>query len=605
MPAPDVEKRKRIMTRSMALGHCVCDPRKPCPCPELREQDVCACAGERMPITPETTRLTAWVHGAGCASKIAKADLDAILAGLPGLDDPRVLLGSAAGDDAGVILLRESDDTALVLTVDVFAPAADDPFLCGRIAAANALSDVYAMGGEPVAALSVIGFPTDHLPHAMMRTMLEGGLAAMTEAGVPVVGGHSLRDDDVKMGFAVVGEVPRDGFLTHAGAEGGDALVLTKPVGAGILAFAAQVGRAPEAGHAAALASMATLNRVAGGLLREYGAHAATDVTGFGLVPHLLGMLQKGGVGAEILFDDIPRFPGVVKLAEAEVLPGAVERNREAVDPGVVEWDGVDAAHETILFSPETSGGLLVALPAEAAERYVRRLQDEGIDAARIIGRIVSSVQPGHLRVRGGGAERGASSACAGTGEKSGGTRPSDASCGMSAMKDSERALEASTRVEDAGGGCCCENGAGEKGAVTPPISLRSSAKGGSQASLRTSTCCSHAGAASKPDAGAAERPADASPRMEGPDPLRVFGGYMAEVMRPGALEGKTKSLIALALSVAMRCEPCIGIHLGGARKAGASEGEVAEAVAEGIAFGGAAAAMGYREAVAKLDAEA
>lgn len=576
MPAYDVEKRKRIMKRSMALGHCVCDPRKPCPCPELREQDVCVCAGERVPVAPDTPRLTAWVHGAGCASKIPKADLDAILTGLPGLDDPRVLLGSMAGDDAGVIVLREEDAHALVLTVDVFAPAADDPFLCGRIAAANALSDIYAMGGTPVAALSVIGFPTDHLPHSMMRTMLEGGLATMAEAGVSVVGGHSLRDEEVKMGFAVIGEVPRDGFLTHSGAKVGDALVLTKPIGAGILTFAAQVERAPEAGLAAAQASMCALNRVAGGLLRECGAHAATDVTGFGLVPHLMGILEKSGVGAEILYDMIPQFPGVADLADADVLPGAVERNREAVPQDAVAWDCLRPAQQAILFSPETSGGLLVALPAGNAIRFLERLRENGIDGARIIGQIEASVPSGAIRMRDGGEQ------------------------GKAALPRGATTNE-SSKLAGPGGECCYASGA----VSDSTISLRPASEGTVQPPRSSAACCSPAPDAPAPPLDAAPNSTTDSRPARGMDPLHVFGGYMAEVMQPDTLEGKTKSLIALALSVAMRCESCIGIHLRGARNAGALEGEIAEAVAEGIAFGGAAAAMGYREVLETLDTEA
>ena len=249
----DLEKRRRVMQRSMQLGHCICDPRKPCPCNLLLEQDLCPCAGEEQPLCEAPIRLTEWVENAGCASKIDQAALQRILAGLPSPADPRVLIGMPAGDDAGVYLLNER--TALVQTVDVFTPPVDDPYAFGQIAAANSLSDVYAMGGRPITALSIVGFPAGKLPDEILRQILRGGLDKMSEAGVAVIGGHSIRENEIKAGFAVTGLIDPRRIATNAAARPGDRLVLTKPLGTGIIAFAARIGRArpPSAAAAAAL----------------------------------------------------------------------------------------------------------------------------------------------------------------------------------------------------------------------------------------------------------------------------------------------------------------------------------------------------------------
>ena len=240
--AKDLENRRRVMQRSMQLGHCICDPRKPCPCDLLLEQDLCPCAGEEPPQGEAPIRLTEWVESSGCASKIDQAALQRILGGLPSQADPRVLIGMPAGDDAGVYLLDER--TALVQTVDVFTPPVDDPYAFGQIAAANWLSDVYAMGGRPITALSIVGFPAGKLPDEVLRQILRGGLDKMTEAGVPVIGGHSIKENEIKAGFAVTGLIDPRRVASNAAARPGDRLVLTKPLGTGIIAFAARIGRA-------------------------------------------------------------------------------------------------------------------------------------------------------------------------------------------------------------------------------------------------------------------------------------------------------------------------------------------------------------------------
>lgn len=378
----DLEKRRRVMQRSIALGHCVCDPKKPCPCDVFREHDVCLCAGERLETAQGPVRLTELVEYAGCASKIDQASLKRILHGLPEFADRNVLVGVAAGDDAGVY--RIGRDTALVQTVDVFAPIVDDPYTFGQIAAANSLSDVYAMGARALTALSVIAFPIRSAPDSAMKDMLRGGLDKMREAGVPVIGGHSINDPCVKAGFAVTGLVNPRKMVTNAGARRGDVLVLTKPLGTGIVSFAGQIGRAPAGSLEAAALSMAALNRAASALMLKAGVHAATDVTGFGLAGHLSEMAASSGVDVEVIWDDLPLLPGVLECLAAGIIPGGVERNRESSAARVRPGPGVTPEMLDLLFDPQTSGGLLVCLPRSKAVGYVKSLASKGIHGVLI-----------------------------------------------------------------------------------------------------------------------------------------------------------------------------------------------------------------------------
>ena len=386
----------------MALGHCVCDPRQACPCEEFKTHNVCHCAGESRPLSSANgevlaVKLTEHVRNPGCASKISKGILHQALQGLPELNDPRVLVGATCGDDAGVMDLGGTDNS--ILTVDVFSPVVDDPYTFGQIAAANSLSDIYAMGGVPQAALSIIGFPVDHLPVQAMREILRGGADKMKEAGVPIVGGHSINDPEPKCGFAVLGTCPRGRFVRNAGAKVGDVMVLTKPLGSGIAAFARQIGRAGEALMADVGRSMAALNRVAGEGMVRHGVHAATDITGFSLMGHLAEIVKNSGVEVQMTFDDLPLFEGVRKLAGEEVLPGAVERNRESVEETLLDLGELSVGDLGILFGPETSGGILAFMPPDHVEAFVRELCEQGTDAARIIGVVTRSCPEGRIRV--------------------------------------------------------------------------------------------------------------------------------------------------------------------------------------------------------------
>ena len=394
------EKRKVIMARSIALGHCVCDPAKPCPCPLFKEKDVCQCAGEKLPLEIDgEIKLTDYVKSAGCASKIGKKDLYDILSGVPAIDDDRVLVGSNAGDDAGVILLSEDDTHAHILTVDVFAPSVDDPYTFGQIAAANSVSDVYAMGGKPQAALSIVGFPVEILANDVMRDILRGGIEKMKEAGVPVVGGHSIKDGEIKCGFAVLGTCPKDGFVRNSGAKVGDIMILTKPLGVGITAFAGQIGHATPENLAKVAESMSTLNKDAAEVMVTNDVHAATDITGYSLLGHLAEIVKNSEVEVEIDFEKIPLFENVAKFAREEILPGAVERNRESVSEEVLDLSKLADAQKNILFSPETSGGLLMFIPPGNAEKTLEELHKRGVSSASVIGKVTEKNKKGLITV--------------------------------------------------------------------------------------------------------------------------------------------------------------------------------------------------------------
>ncbi len=389
----DVVKRRRVMERSQQLGHCICDVQRPCPCDVLKEQNICPCAGERPdPVDASQVKLTQLVRNAGCASKISPADLDAVLARLPAVEDPAVISGLAAADDAAIY--RISDDVHLVQTVDVFTPCVDDPRMFGKICAANCLSDIYAMGGTPRTALSVLAFPSEKLSGEIIFQMLDGAMETFKEAGVALVGGHSVKDDEIKLGFAITGLIDPAVAASLENPQVGDFLVLTKPLGTGVLAFARQVGRDHPEGLAAAELSMATLNRGASEAMREAGASACTDITGFGLFAHLRRMLRGKGLGAEIFSNALPAFPGALEALRQGVIPGATERNREYVGDNLRIEQGVDEASVNLGFDAQTSGGLLIAIPPIRLASLQQALTKRGV-GAHVIGMV--SKNPGEI----------------------------------------------------------------------------------------------------------------------------------------------------------------------------------------------------------------
>jgi selenide,water dikinase len=305
------------------------------------------------------------------------------------VDDPRVLIGAAAADDAAVF--RLDSDRALVATVDFFTPIVDDPTAFGAIAAANSLSDVYAMGGTPLFALSLLGFPRQLMGSGLLERIVAGGAGKLAEAGVPVVGGHSIDDSEPKFGYAVTGEVSPDRVVSTKGAQPGDVLYLTKPLCSGLVATAIKRGLCPPELEREAVMVMSHLNRQAATAMVAAGASAATDVTGFGLIGHLANF----GTGADIDLAAVPVLPGVRELAAADLFPSGSRRNYEAFED-TVEWGSLPESERLLLCDAQTSGGLLVALRPARAPAFVAALAGAAYPAARI-----GVVTDGSVRIRG------------------------------------------------------------------------------------------------------------------------------------------------------------------------------------------------------------
>jgi selenide, water dikinase len=299
-------------------------------------------------------------------------------------DFPQVLIGLDGPDDAAVYQLN--GEQAIVSTIDFFPPVVDDPYTFGSIAAANALSDVYAMGGEVLFALNLAAFPDD-LDRAILSEILRGGAEKVREAGAIITGGHTVSDKEPKYGLAVTGLVHPAHILTKGGAQPGDLLVLTKPLGVGLITTALKNGRADPAHVAAAVKSMSLLNRYAAHLAQRFEAHACTDITGYGILGHGLEMTNASGVMFRLRFDDIPLLPGAMGYAEQEIFPGGLNRNRDFVLPHVRFTDRLTAAQRAILFDPETSGGLLIALDPDQARSLVAQAAADGL-GAHLIGEV-------------------------------------------------------------------------------------------------------------------------------------------------------------------------------------------------------------------------
>ncbi len=492
-------------------------------------------------------RLTQTVRKAGCASKISQADLQRVLSSLPQYDDPDVLVGMAAGDDAGIF--RIDGEFNLVQTVDVFSPVVDDPYTFGKICAANSLSDIYAMGGRPLCALSIIGFPIEELPGEAMTEILRGGIETMHEAGVSVIGGHSIHDEEVKCGFAVTGLIRGIQGITNAGARPGDALVLTKPIGTGILSFAAQIGRVSQEAIDRIGQSMAELNRDAAELMQEYGAHACTDVTGFSLLGHLAQMMKHSGVSAEIDLTRIPVFAEALACARAGIIPGAVERNLESFGEDVDPPPHTDESLFALLFDAQTSGGLLVSLPESQAQAYVEAMKTRGHEAVAPIGRIVEKQ----------------------TNEKQSYWVHVDLG---------EPSLIGTYRE--------------------PNIELKIVPKTEPEIPSDAVECCSsntHSFPVPIPDQGATLSLVPSPVNATG----EVFKQFSQAVNAPQGIDARNKKLMAIALSIATRCEPCLKIHLQNALSQGMKWDDIEEAAWMAIFFSGAPAKMFYDRIKAEI----
>jgi selenide, water dikinase len=327
-------------------------------------------------MADEPIALTAMAHGAGCGCKLSPGVLSEALASMPGLPiDPDILVGHDHMDDAAVY--RISDELAVVGTLDFFTPIVDDPATFGAIAATNAISDVYAMGGRPLFALAIAAYPKDG-DMAVLGEIMRAGAQVGAAHGCPVLGGHSIDDAEPKYGLAVTGTVAPDRVMTNAAGQVGDVLVLTKPLGTGIAVAAAKAG-APGPVHARAVAQMLQSNREAAEAALEVGIRCATDVTGFGLLGHLRELVAASGVGAVIRVDRVPPIEGVLALIEQGHAPGAVDRNRAYVEQWVDFEDAVVADARTLMFDPQTSGGLLLACPRASLNALLAALGSRGI----------------------------------------------------------------------------------------------------------------------------------------------------------------------------------------------------------------------------------
>jgi selenide, water dikinase len=334
-------------------------------------------------VTTSAVPLTSLSHGSGCGCKLSAAAIGPLVRGLPRDDDPRLLVGSETADDAGVV--QVAPDLALVQTVDFFTPIVDEPYDFGRIAAVNALSDVYAMGGQPLSALNLVAFPLERLGADVLREVLSGGADVLREAGVLLVGGHSIDDAEPKYGLAVTGLVHPAHVLTNAGGVSGDELVLTKPLGVGAITTALKHGAAGTVELAVAVESMTTLNGPAAAAVQAAGGHALTDVTGFGLLGHLHELALASGLAAEIDAAALPALPGVEELLRTEqAVSGGSRHNREHAETFTAFSDDVPEWRRRLAADAQTSGGLLAAVPAGAGEEL------PGV----VIGRLVAG-EPG------------------------------------------------------------------------------------------------------------------------------------------------------------------------------------------------------------------
>ena len=533
----DFAKRRRVMERSQHLGHCICDPRRPCPCNVFREQSICPCAGERPdPVDFSQLKLTSLVRNAGCASKISPADLETVLTRLPAVNDPAVISGLAAADDAAIY--RIADNLCLVQTVNVFTPCVDDPHLFGRICAANCLSDIYAMGGEPRTALSILAFPSETLDGEIMYRMLAGAMETLGQAGVALVGGHSIKDDEIKLGFAITGLIDPAVAAALETPRADDVLVLTKPLGTGVLAFCEQIGRGNAEGMVAAADSMATLNKAAAEAMKAAGATACTDITGFGLFGHLMRMARQSKLTAEVFADALPSFAGALEAFRDGVIPGAVERNREFVADCLEVGPNVDEALVHLGCDAQTSGGLLIAVSPDRLEKLEQALAQREVKAL-VIGRFVG---PSNGRIL---VTNSAAQDLRGRPQPRNEIEHHPAHAGLRAPSN----MNTSSPSDHHEPGCCADMFEAKPG----------------------------------PASSAAET-------------QKAFGAFMRSVQTAGVLSDKAKELILFSLVLHSRCRPCFDTHYQKARELGITQAELDEAAWCAIAMGGAPVRMFYQE---------
>ena len=336
--------------------------------------------------TKKQIRLTTLSHGSGWACKIGPDDLAQVLGDLVVEDDERVVVGFDKADDAAVVRLE--GDRYILQTVDFFTPIVDDPYMYGQIAAANSISDIYAMGGTPLFALNILGFPINDLPIEILSKILQGGADKAKEAGVSIIGGHSIDDKEPKYGLVVTGEVSQDQLVKNSGAEPGDAILLTKPLGTGIITTGIKKEQASAESISAAVDSMALLNKLAGSMLNEHSVHAATDVTGFGLLGHAAELCRNSNVAMQINYSDLKFLPGTKQLAQQDNIPGGTKRNLSYASQFTHFAESITELHQLMIADSQTSGGLLIALPQERADKFLINYNDKASISAFQIGKV-------------------------------------------------------------------------------------------------------------------------------------------------------------------------------------------------------------------------
>jgi selenide, water dikinase len=335
-----------------------------------------------------TVDLLKMVEYGGCSAKISPKQLEEILKYLPLPEDPNILVDIDTHDDAGVY--RINDELALVLTTDFFPPVCSDPYEFGQIAAANSISDVYAMGGDPVLALNIMMFPSSMLPMEVYAEIMKGGFDKATEAGVRIIGGHTIDDHPPKYGLAVVGYVHPDKIITNSGAKPGDWLILTKSIGTGIIMAGERLGIASAADAAEARSLMKQLNNVGASVMKKYNIRGATDITGFGLAGHALKMAKASRVTLEIEMKKIPLIGSTYKLVDEGCIPGASFRNLEYAEKDISFASDLDYNLKMIVFDAQTSGGLLFCAPKDKAGQILTDLNDAGLKESRVIGQVTA-----------------------------------------------------------------------------------------------------------------------------------------------------------------------------------------------------------------------
>ncbi len=355
---------------------------------------------ERVDDMEESTnqiKLTSLSSKGGCGCKIGPADLLEVLRNLPQAQpNPNLLVGLDTSDDAGVYKLN--DELALVQTLDFFTPIVDDPYDFGQIAAANAISDIYAMGGKPLTVLNIVAFPISTLDKRILSDILRGAADKVREAGATLVGGHSIDDKEPKFGLSVTGLVHPDKVRTNAGAKPGDRLILTKPIGVGILTTSIKKNQLTVEETKRLTQVMATLNKTAAEIMEPYSVHACTDVTGFGLIGHALEMAKGSRVSVQINHQDVPLLPRVRELAENGFVPGGTKNNFTHIQNDVTFPEDMDQTGRWILCDAVTSGGLLISIAGEEADSLLLALKEAGVEAS-LIGEITSE-KPGHIWVK-------------------------------------------------------------------------------------------------------------------------------------------------------------------------------------------------------------